>query len=83
MRNRVDQHAPDFVVLQPLALLDHVCTVGEAQVGALLCNGGTCARGTALSEVGGSKRVSLEEIQRLLGATLAQTLAYVIWPDIL
>jgi len=57
-----------FVALQPLALVDHVCTVSGALLGSLLANGGgTCARGTDAAELGGSKRVSLEEIQRLLG----------------
>ena len=56
-----------FVALQPLALVDHVCTVTGALLGSLLANGGTCARGTDAAELGGSKRVSLEEIQRLLG----------------
>lgn len=68
MHAHADQRAFDFVAIQPLALVDHVCTVDKAQVGLLICNNGTCARGTALSEVGGSKRVALEEIQRLLGA---------------
>ena len=68
MHAHADQRAFDFVAVQPLALVDHVCTVDKAQVGLLICNGGTCARGTALSEVGGSKRVALDEIQRLLGA---------------
>lgn len=57
----------DFIALQPLALVDHVSTVDEALLSSVLQSCGVCARGTDASEVGGSKRVSLEEIQRLLG----------------
>ncbi|KAK9831420.1 hypothetical protein WJX81_003244 [Elliptochloris bilobata] len=68
MQLPADRREFDFVAVQPLALVDHVCTVNKALVGSLLHNSGTCARGTNTAEVGGSKRVSFEEIQRLLGA---------------
>lgn len=69
----MDMRHSDFIALQPLALVDHVSTVDEALLSSVLQNGGVCARGTDASEVGGSKRVSLEEIQRFLGIKVSES----------
>ena len=69
----MDLRRLDFIALQPLALVDHVSIVGEALLSSVLQNSGVCARGTDASEVGGSKRVSLAEIQRLLGSKVLKS----------
>ncbi len=73
MKEIVDLGRLDFIALQPLALVDHVSMVNEALLSSLLQNSGVCARGTDASEVGGSKRVSLAEIQRLLGSKVMKS----------
>eukprot|EP00803_Ostreobium_quekettii_P005356 evm.model.scf_604.4 EVM.evm.TU.scf_604.4 scf_604:38992-47721(+) len=52
----VGADAPEIVVVQSLAMIDHVCKVGDAELDALL-------RGT---EAGGSRPVPVEELRQIL-----------------
>lgn len=52
-----EQRPVEFVALQPVAIVDHVCSVDE----------GTLKSIVGAEEIGGSRRVEQEEIQQLLG----------------
>ena len=47
----------EFIAVQPVAILDHVCSVNDATLKSIISS----------DEIGGSRRVGIEEIQRILG----------------
>ena len=47
---------PEVVALQPLAVVDHLCSVTEDQLKAVL----------AQEEIGGSRRISQQQVQDML-----------------
>ena len=47
----------EFVALQPVAIVDHVCSVDEATLKSIISG----------DDIGGSRRVGMDEIQRILG----------------
>ena len=47
---------PEVIALQPLAVVDHLCSVTEAQLKAVL----------AQEETGGSRRISQQQVQDML-----------------
>ena len=47
----------EFVALQPVAIVDHVCSVDEVTLKSIISS----------DEIGGSGRVGMNEIQRILG----------------
>lgn len=53
-----EQQPVEFVALQPVAIVDHVCSVDEDTLKSVV----------GADEVGGSRRVQQEDIQQLLGA---------------
>lgn len=56
-----EEQPVEFVALQPVALVDHVCSVDEDTLKSIVDN----------DEIGGSRRVEQEEIQRILGTVLS------------
>lgn len=52
-----EQRPVEFVALQPVAIVDHVCSVDEETLKSIV----------GAEEIGGSRRVEQEEIQQLLG----------------
>ena len=53
----------EFIALQPVAIVDHVCSIDEATLKSIV----------STDEIGGSRRVGREEIQRILGKGCALT----------
>ena len=51
----------EFVALQPVAIVDHVCSVDEATLKSIISG----------DDIGGSRRVGMDEIQRILGESFA------------
>ncbi len=47
----------EFVALQPVAIVDHVCSIDESTLKFIISD----------DEIGGSRRVGRQEIQRILG----------------
>jgi len=52
-----EDHGIEFIALQPVAIVDHVCSVDEATLKFII----------ASDDIGGSRRVHMDEIQRILG----------------
>jgi hypothetical protein len=51
----------EFIALQPVSIVDHVCSVNEDNLKSIIQE----------DEIGGSRRVDNAEVQRILGVALS------------